>query len=145
MKIRKLDPETNLDNFREMRKMGIDAGKIMRSADEDNKMSTFTLQHKKEVLRYVLYCAHHIDLFQRLFKHVDFGKRSNHKLEMCIICLLHLEMRIGENLLGSLFQELFARVLLLLCVYNDQSCSTTFLLLLYCVLVWGSSCKGDDC
>ena len=54
--------------FVKVRKMGIDAGKIMRSVDEE------TLQHKKEVLRYVLYCANHIDMFQRLFNHLDFGK-----------------------------------------------------------------------
>ena len=111
MQIRKLDPVHNLENFRQMRKRGIDEGKITpRSGEEDDDIRIFTLEDKKEVLRYVLYCAHHVDLFQRLFAHEDYGKRSNHKMELCIICLLHLEMRIGENLLCSFYQDLVPRV-----------------------------------
>jgi hypothetical protein len=117
-----LDPETNINNFLRIRDRAIAANKINPSTVErrvpvegglvgdDENEEPITLESKREVLRYVIYCTHHIDLFTRFFAHEDFEKRSNRKMEICPPCLMHLYMRVGENLFTSLYQELIRRV-----------------------------------
>ena len=99
-----------------MRNMAISTGKLppneeIEDMNNNDETGIVTFEEKREVLRYVIYCAHHIDLLNRL--HIDpdhFAKLANLKLEMCPPCLLHLESRVGENLFASLYQELIRRV-----------------------------------
>ena len=90
---------------------GIVAGKLSIETLPSMEDKIVTKVQKKELLRYVIFCAHHIHLFRRLHHDSDkFKKLVNHKLEMCMICLMHLEMRVGENMFASLYQEILKRV-----------------------------------
>lgn len=95
-----------------MYQRGIDAGKLpIEKLPSVAGNEIVTKDKKIELLRYVIFCSHHIHVFKRLRQDPDkYKKVVNHKLEMCIICLLHLEMRVGENMLGSLYQEVLRRV-----------------------------------
>ena len=110
MQVRKLDPETNFVNYCRIYDRGIHDGKLTLSGKPNNATQVL-FEHKRDFLRYVIYLSHHIDLFNRLHADaVKFAKLANHKLEMCLICLLHLEMRVGENLIASLYQIIIQRV-----------------------------------
>ena len=102
-----------------MRNMAmISTGKLppneeIEDINNNDETGIVTFEEKREVC-YVIYFAHHIDLLNRL--HIDpdhFAKLANLKLEMCPPCLLHLESRVGENLIASLYQEIIRRV----CIY----------------------------
>ena len=85
----------NKENFKKFLDMARRDGRVPNSSRGEE---TYEQNTKKEVLRYVMMIANKVEL------------RSIWKLEMAVPCLLHLELRIGENILTSMCQEIMNRV-----------------------------------
>ena len=65
---------------------------------------------KREVLRYVMMITDQSEYFKALSENKNKELLSMHKMEMAVICLLHLELRVGENILTSICQRIVNRV-----------------------------------
>ena len=77
---------------------------------------------KRAVLRFVMSVEDLIEYFQVLDSKNRSELHSMYKMEMAVICSLHLEMRVGENILTSICQRMINRV--------SFSCTCTRLCLL---------------
>jgi len=65
---------------------------------------------KRAVLRFVMSVEDLIEYFQVLDTKNRSELHSMYKMEMAVICSLHLEMRVGENILTSICQRMINRV-----------------------------------
>ena len=98
----------NKENFKKFLDMARRDGRVPNSSRGEE---TYEQNTKKEVLRYVMMIASKVEFYKYLKEKKGREElRSIWKLEMAVPCLLHLELRIGENILTSMCQEIMNRV-----------------------------------
>jgi hypothetical protein len=81
-----------------------------RKADYTSDYQIDSLVVKREVLRFAMSVEELLEYFQQLDSKNKSDLHSMYKMEMAVICLLHLEMRVGENILTSICQRMINRV-----------------------------------
>ena len=114
LKARYIDPDgsdINQNNYRRVMSLAVDEG------IELNETFGSEIQ-RRQVLRHAMSVGRVMEYFNcEVRDDPNKDLRSIHKLEMTPPCLLHAELRIGENLLTQFVQRVMNRVKLLIC--ND--------------------------
>jgi len=82
----------------------------LAKADGRMSLTDVPLEKKRELLRYTMMIADIVEYVGKITDHKKFELLSMHKMEMAVICLLHLELRVGENILTSICQRMMNRV-----------------------------------
>jgi hypothetical protein len=90
---------------------------MIEIAKADGKFtdSDDVLKKNRELLRYVMMVADKIEYLLAVRDHKHSDLLSMFKMEMAVPCLLHLELRIGENILTSICQRMMNRVRNVVC------------------------------
>ena len=95
-------PEKNREHYDHMIRMAKADGKLTDSDD--------VLKTNRDLLRYVMMIADKMEYLLAVRDHNNSDLLSMFKMEMAVPCLLHLELRIGENILTSICQRMMNRV-----------------------------------
>ena len=101
---RKLSPVGDLERYNWI----LDLAKAEKRITSDDQVDSLVV--KREVLRFVMSVEELLEYFQQLDSKNKSDLHSMYKMEMAVICLLHLEMRVGENMLTSICQRMINRV-----------------------------------
>ena len=104
LKVRKLCPVRYLESYNRILDLAKAEKRIPCGEQNDS------LVVKRAVLRFVMSVEDSIEYLQLLDSKSKRELHSMHKMEMAVICLLHLEMRVGENILTSICQRMINRV-----------------------------------
>ncbi len=129
-------PVSDVDAYNRM----LDLAKAEKRITTDEQADSLNV--KRAVLRFVMSVEDLVEYFQVLENKGKSDLHSMHKMEMSVICLLHLEMRVGENILTSICQRMINMVSIWSC--PKMLLIVTLLISCLCILAWKNIWKNPN-